>query len=144
MALNRRDILAQLETILGTTTGIQTVVRSYGEEGIDITQYAEADLPLIDIIEPAEDNDEEMTSRRSVQFLDTVLRVHFVDWNDDVQSTYETHVKNIRDKLGAGFKVNDTATACWVVAISRVLGEVPVWFLEMELRVKYYLDQQNT
>lgn len=144
MALNRRDILSGLATILATVTGIVTVVRSYGEEGIDITQYAEAELPLIDIIEPSEDNDEEMTARRSIQFLDTVLRVHFVDWNDDVQSTYETHIKNIRDKVGAGFKVNDSATACWVTDITRVLGEVPLWKIELSLRVKYYLDQLNT
>jgi hypothetical protein len=144
MALNRRDILSQLETILATTTGITTVVRSYGEEGIDITQYAEADLPLLEIIEPAEENDEEMTSRRSVQFLDTVLRVYFVDWNDDVQSTYETFVKNVRDKVGANFKVDNKATGCWIVDISRVLGELPLWHIEFDLRVKYYLDQQVT
>jgi len=153
MALNRRDILSGLETILGTVTGITTVVRSYGgganvvrggEEGIDISQYAEAQLPLIDLIEPEELNDEEMTSRRSIQFLDTVLRVYFVDWNDNVQGTYETLVKNIRDKVGAEFRVNGTATACWIVDISKVLGEVPLWNIEFNLRVKYYLDQQVT
>lgn len=144
MALNRRDILSTLETLLKTVTGITTVVRSYGEEGIDITQYAEANLPLIDLIEPAEDNDEEMTSRRSIQFLDTVLRIYFVDWNDNVQSTYETFVKNLRDKVGVEFRVNGTATACWVTSISKVLGEVPLWNIDFDLRVKYYLNQQIT
>ena len=144
MALNRRDILSGLETLLGTVTGITTVVRSYGEEGIDITQYAESNLPLIDIIEPEEVNDEEMTNRRSIQFLDTVLRVYFVDWKDDVQVTYETFVKNIRDKVGAEFIVNGTATACWVTDITKTLGELPVWHIDFSLRVKYYLDQQST
>lgn len=153
MALNRRDILSGLKTILGTVVGIKTVVRSYGgggdartsgEEGIDITQYAESDLPLIDLLEPEELNEEEMTNRRSIQLLDTMLRVYFVDWNDNVQGTYETFVKNIRDKVGAEFRVNGTSTACWIVNISKVLGEVPVWHIEFDLRVKYYLDQQVT
>lgn len=141
---NRRAILSALETILKTVSGITTVVRSYGEEGIDITQYAEAELPLIDLNEPAEENDDEMTSRRSIQFMDTVLKVYFVDWNDAVQSTYETFVKNIRDKVGANFTVNQTATGCWVTDVSQVKGELPLWHIEFDLRVKYYLDQQAT
>jgi len=144
MALNRRDILSGLETLLATVTGITTVVRSYGDEGIDITQYTQANLPLIDLIEPAEENDEEMTSHRSIQFLDTVLRLYFVDWNDDVQSTYETFVKNLRDKVGGDFRVDGTATACWITDISKVLGEVPLWNIDFDLRVKYYLNQQIT
>jgi len=144
MALNRRDILIQLEIILGTITGITTVVRSYGENGIDITQYADTDLPLIDLNEPGESNDEEMTSRRSIQDLEIVLRVYFVDWNDKIQSTYETYIKNIRDKIGSEFKVNNTVTACWITDISKVEGEVPVWHLDMTLNVKYYLNQLST
>lgn len=144
MALNRRDILAELETILGTISGITTVVRSYNKEGIDITQYADSDLPLIDLIEPAESNDEEMTSRRSIQFLEIVLRVYFVDWNDKIQSTYEAYIKNIRDKIGLEFKVNNTVTACWIIDISKVAGEVPVWYLDITLNVKYYLNQLST
>ena len=51
MAENRRDVLSGLETIIGEITSVTTVVRSY--KAIDITNYKEADLPIINIKEQA-------------------------------------------------------------------------------------------
>jgi ERCC4-related helicase len=152
MAFNRRDILSNLKTILEGVTGITTVVRSYGlnavearaNEGMDISQYASTDLPLIDINEPMESADEELTSRRSVMFLETYLRVWFVDWNDQPQTTYETLMKRIRDAIGNNFTVNSTATACWVISVSAISGELPLFYYDIGLRLKYYLDQTAT
>ena len=149
--LNRRDILSSLKTILESVDGIITVVRSYGinttktraNEGIDITQYSSTDLPLIDMNEPPEPTDEESTARHSVMLLDIELRVWFVDWTDQPQSSYETLMKNIRNKIGDNFKVNNTATACWVTDISDIKGELPLFYYDITLRVKYYLDQRN-
>lgn len=139
---NRRSVLAGLATILGTVTGVTTVVRSYGD--FDVTQYAEVDLPLIVVEEPEEATDEDLTSRRAMMLLDSMLKVWFVDWNDNPQTTYETLMKNIRNKLGSEFLVNQTAVACWVTGIGKIQGQLPVRNFDVEITLRYYLDQQNT
>jgi|GEM_PF-7033168 len=142
---NRRDVLAQLKIVLATITEIVTVVRAYLETEFDIKQYAIADLPLIAIPEPAEETDEEMTSQRSVMLLGTKLIIYFVDWAIDPDVTkYETLVKKIRDKIGANFNLNDTATEARVMSVSPVLGTMPVYNFVMELEMKYYLNEQVT
>jgi len=142
---NRRTILAALKTILEelAPTYITTVVRTYTE--IDITNYLTADLPLIEIQEPEESAETEMTNRRSIQNLEATLRVWFVDWAEDPDATiYETLMKQIRDKIGAQFKLDNSAIADWVGAIPKLCGEMPVWNFSMGLLLRYYLNQQAT
>lgn len=140
-SLNRRDALSNLATILATTTGITTVVRTYGD--IDITKYSSTQLPLIEVQEPEETPDEEMTSMKQIAFLDLILKVWFVTWGMAPTSTYEDFVKAIRNKIGANFKLNDTATGCWVISVTKVEGEMPLFHFNISLRLKYYLDLTN-
>ena len=146
---NRRTILAALKTILEelAPTYITTVVRTYTE--IDITNYLTADLPLIEIQEPEESAETEMTNRRSIQNLEVNLRVWFVDWAEDPDATiYETLMKQIRDKVGSKFALCvdsvPSAIANWVGRVSKVEGEMPVWHFTMDLILRYYLNQQAT
>lgn len=142
---NRRDVLAQLKIVLATITEIKTVVRAYLEAEFDIKQYAIAELPLVVVPEPAEETDEECTSQRSIMTLGTKLVIYFVDWAIDPDVTkYETLVKKIRDKIGANFNLNDTATEARVMSVSPVLGTMPVYNFVMELEMKYYLNEQVT
>jgi len=140
--MNRRAVLSNLKTVLEAAVGITTVVRSYSE--YDISQVGSANLPLIVIPEPGEDNDPELTSMRAMSTLDTTIKIYFVDWNDTVQSTFGTLVKNIRDQIGNNFTLNTAATTCRVMSISSVQGELPLWFFEIDLRTRYYLNQKNT
>ena len=89
MALNRRTALAQLKTTLEEITEIKTVVRSYGGrtvrgaadlESFDITNYTSAQLPLIEIQEPAEDTEQQNTSMRAIMALELILKLWFVSW----------------------------------------------------------------
>lgn len=142
MTLNRRDALATLKTKLEEISEVKTVVRSYME--IDITNYKTADLPLINIIEPAEEAEEQMTSMRAIMELLVRLKVWFVDWAEDPDVTiYETLIKKIRDKIGANFKLDNTVTGVWVLDVSLVDGELPVYNIEIGLAMKYYLSQQD-
>ena len=141
MAQNRRDLLAGLKTLMGTVTGVVTVERSYGE--LDITVYASTDLPLVEIEEPEEDTDQEMTSHRTLMAVLVKLRVWFVDWNTDTQASYETLMKNIRDKIGGDFKLGDTTIESRVDSISPVEGILPVRNFQVVLELKYYLNEQN-
>jgi len=142
---NRRDVLAQLKIVLDEITEIKTVVRVYLEAEFDITQYAQADLPLIAIPEPAEETDEEMTSQRSLMALATKLVVYFIDWAVDPDATkYETLVKKIRDKIGANFTLNDKATEARVMSVSSVLGTMPIYNFVVGMEMKYYLNEAAT
>lgn len=142
---DRRSVLAQLKIVLATITEVVTVIRAYLETDFDITQYAIADLPLVVIPEPAEETDEEMTSQRSMMLLGTKLIVYFVDWAIDPDATkYETLVKKIRDKIGANFTLNGTATEARIMSVSPVLGTMPVYNFVIELEMKYYLNEQVT
>lgn len=152
MALNRRAALAKLKTILEEITEIKTVVRSYGGrtvrgagdlESFDITSYTSAQLPLIEIQEPAEDTEQQNTSMRAIMALECTLKLWFVSWAEIPTSAYETLIKKIRDKIGANFKLDNTVTGIWVIEISLVSGELPVYNIEIELAMKYYLNQQD-
>lgn len=142
---NRRDVLAALKIILEEISEIKTVVRTYLETEFDVTQYAQAELPLVAIPEPVEETDEEMTSQRSVMALGTKLVVYFQDWAIDPDATiYEALVKLIRDKIGGNFTLNDKATEARIMSVSSVLGTMPVYNFVMELEMKYYLNEQVT
>lgn len=142
---NRRSVLAALKIILEEISEIKTVVRTYLETEFDITQYEQADLPLVAIPEPAEETDEEMTSQKSMMSLGTKLVVYFVDWAIDPDATiYEALIRLIRDKIGGNFTLNDKATEARVMSVSSVLGTMPVYNFVMELEMKYYLDEQVT
>ena len=142
---NRRTVLASLKTVLEELlpTYVTMVVRTYKE--IDITNYLVADLPLIEIQEPEESAETEMTGRRSIRALEVMLKVWFVDWAEDPDATiYETLMKAIRDKIGAEFTVDSSAIANWIGDVSKIEGEMPVWNFSMGLVLRYYLDQQAT
>ena len=142
---DRRSVLAALKTILEEISEVEeSVVRTYLGTDFDITQYAISDLPLIVISEPAEDTFEEMTSQRSMMSLTAKLMVYFVDWAIDPDATkYEDLVKKIRNKIGANFTLNDTATECRVADISTILGTLPVFNFVIGLEVRYYLNEKN-
>ena len=142
MAQDRRSVMTALATKLAEITEIQTVVRTYLDTDFDITQYTQSQLPLIVIPEPAETTDEECTSQMSMMALATKLRIYFLDWAIDPDSTkYEALVKKIRDKIGANFTLGDTATECRVNAVSQILGIVPVYDFFMDLEMKYWLNE---
>lgn len=141
--MNRRNILARIGTLMGLVTGVVTVVRSY--DGIDPTQYAESAYPIVDIHEPGEENEDELTSMRSMQFLKVVLSVHFVSWGIDPSSTYESLMKNIRDEIGGDFELNGESTATWITDVSLVDSELfPLYSFDIGLMCKYYLNLQAT
>jgi len=142
MAENRRTLLANLETALGTVTGITTVLRHY--INLDITQYAEAELPLVAIKEPAEENDQELTGRRAMVTLDLNIRLYFVSWGIAPTGTYETLMKSIRDKIGGDFNLTSSSVATWVTDVSAIDGDMPLYFVDIGLRSLYYLKQQAT
>ena len=143
MPENRRNILAELKTVLEEITEVKTVVRSHMD--IDIAQYASANLPLINILEPSESAEAELTDRRATQLLEgPQLRVHFVEWAEVPSTAYETLVKAIRDKIGGNFKLNNKVIACWVKSISRTDGLMPLYFFNIELRLMYCLNQIDT
>jgi len=145
--MNRRTLLANLETALGTISDIKTVFRHY--ISLDITQYTEIELPLIAIKEPAEENDQEMTARRAMVSLDLSIRLYFVSWGIAPTTvaptrTYETLIKKIRNKVGGDFTLNGGSTATWVIGVSVVDGDMPLYFVDIGLRSLYYQNQQAT
>jgi len=142
MTENRRTVLANLITALGNVSGVNTVLRFY--INLDITQYTEAELPLIAVKEPAEDNDQELTGRRAMVSLDTKIRLYFVSWGITPTSTYETLMKNIRDEIGGDFNLDSSSVATWVTDVSEIDGDMPLYFVDIGLRSLYYLNQQAT
>lgn len=143
MTENRRTLLADLKTLLEGVTGVVTVVRHYSEE-LDISKYKENKLPLIAIREPSEIAEEELTSMRAMQWLEVNLKIYFIDWELVVGSTYETLLKNIRDKIGNDPRLNSSSVFTLVGAISAVGGEMPLYMFTMALKCRYYLDQTTT
>lgn len=141
MSQNRRDILSNLATLLGAVTGVTTVVRSLRE--IDITQYNEAQLPLVNLIEPDEDSAGEMTSMRSLMGLNPMVSVFFIRWGEDPDSTYENLEKNIRDQIGDNFTINGTCSGAWVTSVSPVTGEMPLFRFDIEISCEYYANLKN-
>jgi len=139
----RENVLAALKTVLEEITEIKTVVRVYLSE-FDVCQYAQVELPLVAISEPAEETDEESTSQRSMMALATRLLVYIIDWAIDPDSTkYDALVKKIRDKIGDNFTLNDTATECRVASVSTIMGVMPVYDFVVDLEMKYYLNEKD-
>jgi len=143
MTENRRDLLAALATMLGTVSGVVTVVRHYSEE-FDITQYAEAELPLVAVKEPSESPEEECTSMRAMMWLEATLKVYFVHWGISPDATYEALMKAIRDKIGGDPNLNNSSVFTYVRGISEIAGEMPLFTFTMDLACRYYLDQTST
>ena len=143
MAQTRKTLIENLLTILGDVDDINTVLRFY--INLDITQYKEEEeLPLIAVKEPAEENDQEMTDRRAMATLDLTIRLYFVSWGITPTDTYETLMKNIRDKIGGDFNLNSSSVATWVTDVSEIDGDMPLYFVDIGLRSLYYLNQQAT
>ena len=142
MQLNRRDLLSALKTALTATTGVTTVVRCYEE--LDMMNYTEAQLPLVEILEPSESVEQQLVSRRQMISVRAELKVHFVSWAEVPAAAYETLTKKIRDKIAESFTLNQKATGIWVTSVSPIQGVLPVYWFTLGLRVKYYLDEQDT
>ena len=141
MAQNRRSILAALATISHGVTAVNTVRRVHAP--IDITQWAEAELPLVEIEEPAESADTELTNMRQMVFLDIKLTVWFVLWGESPTSTSEKLETDIRNAIGNNFTLNCTAVCAWVTNVAKVDGEMPLYHFEISVRLKYYLELEN-
>ena len=142
MADNRRDVLSGLETIIDEISEVTTVVRSYRE--VDILNYKEAELPLVNIIEPDEDTYQDMTSNRAIMSLGVMVKVWFVSWAEVPTSTYETLMKKIRDKIGANFTLDDTVDAAWIDSVTAIEGEMPVYNYGISMQIRYYLNATAT
>ena len=123
MTENRRDVLSNLATALGTVSGVNTVIRHYAEV-LDVSKYKESEMALIAIHEPSEIAEEELVSMRAMQWLEINLTVYFMDWELFVGTTYETLLKNIRDKIGSDPRINSSSVFTYVGAISVVGGEL--------------------
>jgi hypothetical protein len=135
---NRRDVLAGLKTVLQEITTIKTVVRTY--MSIDLLNYSQADLPLVEINEPEETPDPEMTSQREMMDMNLALKCWFLNWGENPTATYESLVKAIRDKIGSNFTLSCAAIECQVGSVSGLEGEMPLFSFKITLRIKYYLD----
>jgi len=143
MALTRRATLAAFATLMEEISEITTVVRSL--RPIDPKQYAQAELPLLNIVEPEEDVKEEEIGMHSLQELTLDgFRLYFLNWGETPSATYETLIKRVRDKLGDNFKVSNTATAALIGSISAVQGRMPLYWVDVEVRIEYYMAQTNT
>lgn len=143
MAENRRTLLANLVIAMAAVSGVNTVVRHYSEE-LDITQYTEVSLPLIAIKEPTEEPEEEMTSMRAMMWLSLNLKVYFVHWGISPDSTYETLMKRIRDKIGGDPNLNSSSVFTYVGEVSEIGGNLPLYTFTLTLMSRYYLNQQDT
>jgi len=145
MTENRRDLLAALAATVAhdQIPEVITVVRHYSEE-FDITQYAEAELPLIGIKEPTETPEEECTSMRAMMWLEVTLKVYFVHWGISPDATYGTLMKAIRDKIGSDPNLNSSSVFTHVKGISEIGGEMPLFSFTLDLACRYYLDQTAT
>lgn len=141
MSQNRRTILDAIYDKLATVASVETVTRSLAVR--DILNYNEAELPLVDIREPREVADVEMTSMRQIGFLDVILRVWFVCWGEDPSTTYESLMQDIRNELGEDPTMGQCAVASWVTGVSNVEGEMPLFRFDISLRTKYHLDLAN-
>ena len=144
MAQNRRSILTAFAALIDAISQVTTVVRSY--RPVDITQYTQAELPLINIIEPAEEPEEHLTSMKEMAWLNLNMRLYFLNWGETPDATYGGLVKAIRDKIGNNFKVSNTATSALIDSISAIGegSEMPLYWMDFEVAIKYYLDEKIT
>ena len=137
----RSQVLAALKDALAAAAGVKTAVRTYRD--MDISNYKEASLPLVEVREPDEIPDEEATSMRQLSSLNATARVWFVTWGESPTTTYEALTKAIRDAIGNNFTLGGKATGCWVVDVSRVEGEMPLYHFDITFRTHYCLNLRN-
>ncbi len=140
---NRRLILAKLAVEMGTVAGINTVIRVYSKT-FDLTQFTQAQLPLLAIVEPAEETDDELTSQRSLMVLVAQMSLHFLHWGITPNVTFGTIIKAIRDKIGDNFDLGGLITEVRIDALSTIGGEVPLFNVDIDLEMKYYLNEMDT
>ena len=140
---NRRLILAKLAVEMGTVAGINTVIRVYSKT-FDLTQFTQAQLPLLAIVEPAEETDDELTSQRSLMVLVAQMSLHFLHWGITPNATFGTIIKAIRDKIGDNFDLGGLITEVRIDALSTIGGEVPLFNVDIDLEMKYYLNEMDT
>jgi len=140
---NRRTVLAKLAIKMAEVDEIKTVIRVY-VKNFDLTQFLQAQLPLLAIIEPAEETDDEMTSQRSLMALATQFVIHFLHWGITPDPAYEILVKKIRDKVGANFDLDGLITEARVDSVSVISGAMPLYNFDMDLEMKYYLNEMVT
>lgn len=69
--------------------------------------------------------------------------MHFEETPDAV---YGGLVKAIRDKIGNNFRVSNTATSALIDSISAIGegSEMPLYWMDFEVAIKYYLDEKIT
>jgi hypothetical protein len=53
-------------------------------------------------------------------------------------------MKNIRNKLGDKFILGGDSLICRVDAISAIAGTLPVWHFDMNLELRYYINELST
>jgi len=140
---NRRLILAKLAVEMGTVVGINTVIRVYSKT-FDLTQFTQAQLPLLAIIEPAEETDNEMTSQRTLMALLAQMSLHFLHWGIIPNVTFGTIIKAIRDKIGDNFNLGGLITEIRVAGLSDIAGAMPLFNIDIDLEMKYYLNEMDT
>lgn len=144
MALNRRSILAAFAVLMNAIGAVTTVVRTY--RPVDIKQYTRAQMPLINIVEPAEEPEEHLTSMREMAWLTLNMRLYFLHWGETPDPTYGGLVKAIRNKIGGNFRVSNTATSALIDSITVISEDssMPLYWMDFEVAIKYYLDEKNT
>jgi len=140
---NRRLILAKLAVEMGAVSGINTAIRVYTKT-FDLTQFTQAQLPLLAIIEPAEETDDEMTSQRSLMALIAQMSLHFLHWGITPNATFETIIKAIRNKIGDDFDLGGLITEVRIDALSTIGGTMPLFNVDIDLEMKYYLNEMDT
>jgi hypothetical protein len=137
--MNRRDILEELAKVVATVSGVKTTARS--STALDIRRWKRSELPLVEIVEPSEEIESDLLSRRSIQNLSTSLKIYFVEWSESPSSAYEALVKAIRNKLGEEFRLSGCTVAVWVGEVTEISGSMPLYNVSLALRLKYYLNQ---
>jgi len=144
MAQNRRSVLTAFAALMDAISQVTTVVRSYAP--INIGQRTQAELPLINIMEPAEEPEEHLTSMREMAWLNLNMRLYFLHFEETPDAAYGGLVKAIRDKIGNNFRVSNTATSALVDSISAIGegSEMPLYWMDFEVAIKYYLDEKVT
>jgi hypothetical protein len=143
MTENRRDLLAALAAAIAhdQIPEVITVVRHYGE--LDITQYSESQLPLIAIKEDSEEPEEECTGMRMMMWLNVPLKVYFVHWGISPDAAYGTLMKAIRDKIGNDPNLNSSSVFTYVRGVSEIGGEMPLYYFNLDLAVRYYASLKD-
>ncbi len=144
MAQNRRSVLTAFAALMDAIAVVTTVVRTY--RPVDIKQYTRAELPLINIVEPEEEPEDHLTSMREIAMLTLNMRLYFVHFAEIPDPTYGGLVKAIRDKIGNNFRVSNTATSALIDSITVISEDstMPLYWMDFEVAIKYYLDEQST